>query len=270
MRIALCQFDVRFKNIEYNLKKIREHVCTAKKQQADLIAFPESCLAGYCFSSHEEAMVHAMEDSHEALCQLQQLAHNQKIIIAAGYIEKDGTAIYNTAALFGLSDNICKYRKTHTLLLGLDRFIEPGNLGFPVFDTRFGKIGLNICYDQRFPESARMTMLNGAQLILTISNIPRPALSVHTILTRARAFENKVFYGFINRTGIEKDFEFVGNSTLVDPYGEALIQCSENREELVIAEIDLDLALTKKTVFKPQEHEVDLLGDRRPDLYHLS
>lgn len=269
MRLALCQFDIHFKDISYNLRKIREYVHTAKDQQADLIVFPESCLAGYCFSNRQDVENYAMEDSHDALCQLQQLAHKQQILIVAGYIEKDGNQIFNTAGLFGLSKTIEKYRKAHTLLLGLDRFIDPGDLGFPVFKTRFGKIGFNICYDQRFPESARMTMLNGAQLILTISNIPRAALPVHTFLTRARAFENKVFYGFINRTGMENEVEFIGNTCLIDPFGNDLVLCSENKEELVTTDIDLELALPKKTVFRPDEHEVDLLGDRRPDLYRL-
>ncbi len=269
MRLALCQFNVQFRDINHNLQKIREYIHSAKLLKADIVTFPESCLAGYCFSNRTDVIDYAMEDTHAALCELQQLAHNQQIIIVAGYIEKEGNAIYNTAGLFGISGTIEKYRKAHTLLLGLDRFVEPGNLGFPVFDTRFGKIGLNICYDQRFPESARMTMLNGAQLILTLSNISRPALPVHTILTRARAFENKVFYGFINRTGVEEDVEFMGSSSLIDPFGNALIQCSESKEELVIEEIDLTQALPKKTVFRPLEHEIDLIGDRRPDLYRL-
>lgn len=269
MRLALCQFDIRFKDIEYNLRKIREYVLTAKKQQADLIAFPESCLAGYCYRSPSEAADQAMTDTHEAIIELQQLAHKEQILIVAGYIEKAGETLYNTAAFFGLTGKVEKYRKAHTLLLGLDRFVAPGDLGFPVFETEYGKIGLNICYDQRFPESARMTMLNGAQLILTISNIPRAALPVHTFLTKARAFENKVFYGFINRVGIEEEVEFVGQTSLIDPYGNELVLCSDHDEQLVIADIDLGLSLPKKTVFRPLEHEIDLLGDRRPDLYKL-
>lgn len=269
MRLALCQFDIQLGEIEKNLSRITEYLLQAKRQDADLVAFPESSLGGYCFTSKEETEAYSMEDGHPVLSNLQSLAIKENILLVLGYIEKHRGKLYNTSGLFGLSEGIKKYRKAHTLILGLDRFIEEGDLGFPVFETPHGKIGLNICYDQRFPEAARMSMLNGAQLIIASSNIPEAAAPIHNLLTRARAFENRVFYAMVNRTGHERGTNFIGQSVIVDPLGKELVKATKSDDMLILAELDLSLADQKKSVFIKGQHEVDLIGDRRPDLYTI-
>lgn len=269
MRLVICQFDIQIGEIAKNLATIIDFTHQAKEQGADLIAFPESALAGYCFTDKEEAQACSMTDKHPALVTIQQLAHKLNILIALGYIEQDNDLLYNTGGLFGLDENIRKYRKAHTLLLGLDRFVEPGNLGFPIFNTPHGKIGINICYDQRFPEAARQTMLNGAQLILTLSNIPKAAEPILTLLTRARAFENRVYYAMVNRVGEERATSFIGQSAIISPFGEELATTSTVKPMVTMADLDLSISDQKKSVFIKGRHEVDLLGDRRSDLYNI-
>ena len=203
------------------------------------------------------------------LVKLQQKAQSTGVHTVVGYIERDGQKIYNTAGLFGGKGGFAKYRKIHTLVLGLDRFVQDGDLGFPVFSVGTGRIGINICYDQRFPESARSSTLNGAQLVVVPANISEKAHQVNTLLTKARAFENKIYYAWVNRTGTEKGTRFTGGSTVIDPYGNELLCMSAVENSMQYVDIELTSADEKKTIIVPGEHEVDLLADRRPDMYQL-
>lgn len=269
MRLGLCQFDIQFCELESNLTTILDYIDKAEKAEVDLLAFPESALSGYCFNSAEEVAEFAFADDHPVLLELQQKAQSSGVQTLIGYIERDGENFYNTAGLFGGEDGISKYRKMHTLVLGLDRFVHEGDLGFPVFTVAGGKVGINICYDQRFPESARSSMLNGAQLVIVPTNSPEAALPVNTLLTKARAFENRIFYAWVNRTGTEKGITFTGGSTVIDPYGKELLCMSAEASSMQFVDIDLKKADKKHTCVISGEYELDLLSDRRPDMYQL-
>lgn len=269
MRLGICQFDIELGELELNFTKILDFIDKAEQANVDLLVFPESALAGYCFTSKDEASQFALTDNHPLLVELQQKALSTGVKVILGYIEQNDKNFYNSAGLFGLKDGIKKYRKTHTLVLGLDRFVEEGDLGFPVFSIGSGRIGINICYDQRFPESARSSMLNGAQLIVVPTNIPEAALPVNTLLTKARAFENRVYYAWVNRIGTERETTFTGGSTVIDPYGKELICMSATEEGMQFIDIDLTTADKKRTVLIPGEYEIDLLADRRPEMYKI-
>lgn len=269
MRLGICQFDIQFGDLEANFAKIIDFMDRAQKEKVELLIFPESALAGYCFSSREEVTPFALDDKHPMLLELQQKAQLIGVQTVVGYIERDEGIFYNTAALFGGEGGVRKYRKVHTLILGLDRFVQEGNLGFPSFSLGLNKIGINICYDQRFPESARSSMLSGAQLVVVLTNGPEAARPVNTLLTKARAFENRIFYAWVNRTGIEKGTKFTGGSTVIDPHGNELLCMSEEDSDMQYVDIDLTQADEKKTVVIPGEYEVDIQSDRRPDMYNL-
>ncbi len=270
MRLGICQFDIQFCELELNFSRILGFIFKAAELKVDLLVFPESALAGYCFGTADEAASFALADDHPLLVKLQQKAQTAGVQTVVGYIERDGEKIYNTAGLFGGVKGIEKYRKIHTLVLGLDRFVLEGDLGFPTFSVGSGRIGINICYDQRFPESARTSMLNGAQLIVVPCNVHVDAQPLNTLLTRARAFENRVYYAWVNRTGTEKGIRFTGGSRIIDPYGKELLGMSADENDMQYIDIDLTKADEKKTVMIPGEYEVDLLSDRRPDMYQLN
>ncbi|MBI3586564.1 MAG: acyltransferase, partial [Ignavibacteriales bacterium] len=179
------------------------------------------------------------------------------------FAEKAGK-IFNSAALVGPSGLIGVYRKIHLF----DRehlFFTPGDLGFPVFDLPFGKIGIMICFDWIYPESARSLVLKGAQLIAHPSNLVLPHCPDAMV---TRCLENRIFAATANRVGNENrggfDLRFIGTSEIVSPRGEILKRLSTEKPEVGVSDIDLGLASDKKiNTFN------DLLGGRRTDQYSL-
>jgi predicted amidohydrolase len=268
MKIAVCQIEIALLDLAENRRKILSRFTEAAANGAQLVVFPECALSGYLLESHREAAAAAVEATPHAWPGLLDACESTGVWCIVGFVERDGDRLYNTAAVFGPGDLIAKYRKMHLPVLGVDRFVEPGNLGFPVFDLPIGRIGLNICYDQRFPESARIAMLNGAQIIVVPTNEPETARDVCSILTRARAFENRVFYVWANRTGSEREANYMGKSQIVDPHGLVLACAGQSNEETLYAQIDPGLADAKRTVVQSGRYEIDLLHHRRPKWYN--
>jgi predicted amidohydrolase len=160
-----------------------------------------------------------------------------------------------------------KYRKTHLPHLGVDRFVAPGDAPLDVYDTAIGRIGLNICFDVRFPEPARVLALNGADLIALPTNWPEGAESAPDYLVNARAIENRVTYVAVDREGAERGFRFIGRSKIVDYRGQTLAEASPDREAIIYDTLDLELARDKHVVVTPGEYELPLFTGRRPELY---
>jgi len=266
LRIAVCQIDVALLEPEQNRRKVLERLREAAGSGARLVVFPECSLSGYCLDSRQEAQGAAVEANGPHWDWLVEQCRAAGAFCVVGFLEREGEDIFNTAGIFGPHGLVGKYRKVHLLVLGVDRFAASGNLGFPVFHLPIGKVGLNICYDQRFPESARSSMLRGAQIVVVPANFPQAARGGVEILSRARAFENRVYYVVANRVGAERGTTFIGRSRIIDPFGEALAEAAGG-EDIIVAEIDPRVADRKRTVHVPGEYEVDLLRDRRPDCY---
>ncbi len=180
-------------------------------------------------------------------------------------LERDGDLLYNSAVLVGPDGLVGSYRKTHLPFLGVDRFTAPGD-ELPVYDTPLGRIGLEICYDLRFPEATRTLALKGAEIVAHPTNFPLAARVQTELITVARAAENRIFLLTANRVGKERRGEFCGWSQIVDPYGRRLAEAGETEEALLLAEIDVEQARDKDYVI-PGEYELYLFGDRRPELY---
>ncbi len=151
--------------------------------------------------------------------------------------------------------------------LGLDRFTTPGDRPFRVHDTPLGRIGLHTCYDARFPESARVLALLGADLIVLPTNWPAGAEPIAEHATITRAVENHVYYMAVDRVGEERGFRFIGLSRIVDPLGRTLAAGGASGEEILFAEIEPARARAKRVVRDGGEYVVDPMGHRRPDLY---
>lgn len=189
------------------------------------------------------------------------------IVAVVGLLEAAGDAVYNTAALVGPDGLIGAYRKQHLPCLGLDRFVTPGPSGAPaVFDTPVGRVGLAICYDIRFPESARCLALAGADIILQPSVWPDTVDIIANHMVRVRAAENHVFLIAVTRGDVEGGVQYRGDSQIIDPRGEVLARAGKG-DALISADVDLAFSAQKRIVVRPGEYEVSLFQDRRPASY---
>ena len=200
---------------------------------------------------------------------MQEYAKKYQMVMIVPIFEKEQAGmLYNTAAIIDADGSYMgKYRKTHiphTSGFWEKFFFRPGNLGYPVFDTRYAKIGVYICYDRHFPEGARALGLNGAEIVYNPSATVKGLSEYLWKLEQpAHAVANGYFMGCINRVGTEKPWDlgqFYGSSYFVDPRGKIVAMASENEDELLVAEIDLDLIEEVRAIWQ-------FFRDRRPETY---
>ncbi|MEZ5232830.1 MAG: nitrilase-related carbon-nitrogen hydrolase [Acidimicrobiia bacterium] len=193
------------------------------------------------------------------------LAAELGVVLVVPLFEDDEGSYYNTAAVIDADGAyLGKYRKTH--IPHGNNFYEkyyfkPGNLGFPVFQTRFAKIGVYICYDRRFPEGARALGIGGAEIVFIPSATAGRSYKTWHVEQRAHAIANRYFVGTNNRVGVEEfgPNEFYGHSYFCDPDGGILAE-GGTTEEVVIA--DLDLAEVRAAKL-----DLPVWRDRRPETY---
>src|SRR6266446_50586 len=199
--------------------------------------------------------------------QMQALAKKHQMAMVVPVYEEEATGVYyNTAAVLDADGAyLGKYRIPHCLPAFWEKFyFKPGNLGYPVFKTRYATLGVYICYDRHFPEGGRLLGLHGAEIVL----VPSATTSGHSdnlwkIEQTSMAIANGYFVGTNNRVGREAPWnfgEFYGSSYFCDPYGQILVQGSRDKDELVVADLDLDL------IQKVRAHW-QFYRDRRPESY---
>jgi len=265
MRVAVAQIEPRLGENDSNLETCLARLEQAVAAGAELLVLPECAIPGYMFDSAEEALPFAEEIPGPSTQALVDACRRLGAHVVCGLLERDGDLLYNSAVLVGPDGLVGSYRKTHLPFLGVDRFTAPGD-ELPVYDTPLGRIGLEICYDLRFPEATRTLALKGAEIVAHPTNFPLAARVQTELITVARAAENRIFLLTANRVGKERRGEFCGWSQIVDPYGRRLAEASETEEALLLAEIDVEQARDKDYVI-PGEYELYLFGDRRPELY---
>jgi predicted amidohydrolase len=265
MRVAVAQVEPKLAEKERNLETCFARLAEAAAQGAELLVLPECAIPGYMFSSVEEALPHAEEIPGPSTEALERACRRLDLHVVCGLLERDGDALRNAAVLVGPGGLLGTYRKTHLPFLGVDRFVVPGD-ELPVFDTPLGRIGIEICYDLRFPEVTRTLALRGADMVAHPTNFPMAAKAQTELITVARAAENRVYLLTANRVGKERWGEFCGWSQIVDPYGTRLAEAGEREETLLLADVDLEKARDKDYVV-PGEYELYLFGHRRPELY---
>ena len=265
MKVAVAQLDPQLGETERNLAACVARMEEAAAAGARLLVLPECAIPGYMFSSVEEALPHAEEIPGPSTEALERACRRLDLHVVCGLLERDGDALRNAAVLVGPGGLLGTYRKTHLPFLGVDRFVVPGD-ELPVFDTPLGRIGIEICYDLRFPEVTRTLALRGADMVAHPTNFPMAAKAQTELITVARAAENRVYLLTANRVGKERWGEFCGWSQIVDPYGTRLAEAGEREETLLLADVDLEKARDKDYVV-PGEYELYLFGHRRPELY---
>ena len=200
---------------------------------------------------------------------LAELAREFEMVLIVPIYEKEAPGVlYNTAAVLDADGTyLGKYRKAHiphTSGFWEKFFFRPGNLGYPVFNTAYAKLGVYICYDRHFPEGARALGLNGAEVVYNPSATVK-GLSDHLweLEQSAHAVANGYFMGCVNRVGVEAPWnlgEFYGRSYFVDPRGKIVAQAAEGHDELLVADLDLDLIDEVRSTWQ-------FYRDRRPDSY---
>ena len=201
---------------------------------------------------------------------MQTLAKKHSMILVVPIYELDMTGVYyNTAAVIDEQGAyLGKYRKHHIPHCNpgfWEKFyFKPGNLGFPVFDTSAGKIGVYICYDRHFPEGARELGLNGAEIVFNPSaTVAGLSEYLWKLEQPAHAVANQYFVGAINRVGIEAPWnigEFYGQSYFCNPRGQIMTEASRDQDEVVVADLDLDLIEEVRNTWQ-------FFRDRRPESY---
>jgi predicted amidohydrolase len=271
IKIAGVQMDPKLMKPKENLDKIIEAMKTTAAVRADLIIFPELCLTGYVFSDRQEALPLAESIPGPSTDRLVSLCKEFNVHVIFGLLEKEEDKLYNAAALLGPDGLIGKHRKIHLPCLGVDRFVDPGDKPFRVYETAIGKIGMQICYDLMFPESSRVLALLGADILAVPTNYsPRPwgrGNKISSYVIPARALENRVHIAAVDRIGTERGFSFVGRSSIFNALGEKLAEAHNDREEIIYGEVSLMMARQKHTVVIAKEWEVNGVEDRRPEMY---
>lgn len=264
---ALAQMDIHIGCPGRNLERMLALLQVAAVNDARLVIFPECALAGYCFESLEEARTFAEPIPGPSTAQFAETCQKLGIHVIYGLLEADGSRVFNACALVGPNGLVGSYRKIHLPYLGVDRFTTPGDRPFRVFDIGFARVGMHICYDGAFPESARVMALDGADVIALPTNWPPGSECTASYVINARALENNVYFLAVNRVGTERGFRFIGHSKACKPDGSPLCEARHERDEVLYAEIDVALARSKRLVRVPDKHVIDRFKDRRPEMY---
>jgi predicted amidohydrolase len=266
MRVAVAQIEPTLGEPARNLELCLARLEDAAAAGAQLLVLPECAIPGYVFESVEEALPYAEEIPGPSTLALGTACAGLGVHVVCGLLERHGEGVRNAAVLVGPDGLVGAYRKTHLPYLGIDRFVTPGD-ELVVLDTPLGRIGIEICYDLRFPEVTRSLALAGADLVVLPTNWPVEAKANAELLAPARAYENRVYLLVANRVGTERTAVFCGRSQIVDPGGTRLAETDATSEALLVADVDVALARDKSIVPAPGAYEMQLFGHRRPELY---
>lgn len=255
MKISFVQTSPAFLEPEKNVERALQLIDGV---EADLIVLPELFNTGYNFASKEE-VARAAEPAGKGKAgkAILEKAEEKKCMIVAGFAEKSGARLYNSA-LVATPKGFDVYRKIH--LFNREKlFFSPGDKGFRVFEWKGAKVGVMICFDWFYPESMRTLMLKGAEVIAHPANLVLPWCPE---AMKTRCLENRVFAVTADRIGEEKGLAFIGQSQITGVRGEVFCRASEDQEEAKTVEINLEKAREKKVA----EYN-DIVKDRRKKFY---
>jgi predicted amidohydrolase len=268
VRLALLQMNCSGAR-EQNMARAEQMIREAASKQAHILLLPEVFHELFFITDLNTRYFDRAEPIPGPITEaMQQLARELEVVIVAPIYERVGRSVYyNSAAIIDADGSLLGvYRKNHIPLNTIfyeKLYFKPGNLGYPVFDTRYGKVGLLICHDRHYPEGARALALNGAEILLIPSATPDKSLSrkVWEKELCAHAIFNEYFVAGLNRTGQEGNYFYYGHSVAFDPTGEMLAQAGTD-EEVLLVDCDLDLINQRRRAWQ-------FYRDRRPDTYGI-
>ena len=265
MRIAVAQMQTGTGRFSENLGRAKNFAARAKDAGADIVLFPEMFLCGFDYAKNLEFLrdgEFSIED------ELSNVARENGIWICGSNPHanpEDQKRPFNRMTLFNSDGAIAAYYdKVHLFgLFGEDRHVGAGNRAC-IAETPFGKIGLAICYDLRFPELFRRMALDGAKIVLFSACFPYPRDSHFDTLVRARAMEEQCWFAAANRVGEERLpsglLKYFGSSAILTPNGDYAAKAPKDEEALIFSDVSLE------DVEKVRRH-IDTFSDRRPDVY---
>lgn len=261
MRVGFLQFYPELFHEKQNLDKIS---LVLQNCNTDLVVLPELCTSGYSFKSKKEMDPFSSTGNGKIPDFFKHIAEREETALVAGFLEKEGELFYNSQIFVDPSGNQTIYRKTHLFLNEKDIF-APGNTGFKISKYKNATLGLMVCFDWIFPESARTLSIMGADILCHSANLVMPFCQKAMI---TRSIENHVYTITSNRIGSERNRDqtltFTGMSQITDPQGNILVQADQAEEVLMSVDIDPEIARNK--MINEKNH---LFEDRRKEFYDL-
>jgi beta-ureidopropionase len=260
--------EIRRANVDKHVKLIEQ----AAAQGVQILCMQEIFTGPYFCAEQNPRWYEAVERIPDGPTTklMQELARKHQMVIVVPLYEEESPGVYyNTAAVIDADGTyLGKYRKNHIPQVAPGfwekYYFKPGNLGYPVFQTRYAKVGVYICYDRHFPEGARELGLNGAEIVFNPSaTVAGLSEYLWKLEQPAHAVANAYFVGAINRVGTEAPWnigEFYGQSYFCDPRGQMLAVGSRDQDELIVADLDLDKIREVRNVWQ-------FYRDRRPETY---
>jgi len=280
VRCGLIQVQCEWSPEKVSLADIKEKmivkherlIAEAAKRKVQVLGLQELFYGPY-FCAEQQTRWYELTErvpNGPTIARMLKLAKKHQMVLVVPIYEVEMTGVYyNTAAVIDADGRyLGKYRKHHIPHCHpgfWEKFyFTPGNAGYPVFDTRYARVGVYICYDRHFPEGARILGLNGAEIVFNPSATVA-GLSEHLweLEQPAHAVANGYFVGAINRVGTEKPWnigEFYGKSYFCNPRGEIVAQASRDKDEVLVADLDLDMIAEVRKTWQ-------FFRDRRPETY---
>ncbi|WAZ20388.1 carbon-nitrogen hydrolase family protein [Streptomyces cinnabarinus] len=258
MRTALLQSSGRPGSVAENLKVLDEAAGRAAAAGVGLLITPEMFLTGYAIGDGIARLAEPADgDSADAVAEI---ASRHGVAVVYAYPERDGEAVYNSAQLISADGSrLANYRKTHLFGCFERDHFTPGEQQVVQAELNGLRVGILICYDVEFPENVRAHALAGTDLLVVPTAQMHPFQFVAESMIPVRAFENQMYVAYVNRIGLEEEFEFIGLSTLAGPDGVARARAGRG-EELVFADTD-------PAFLAASRENNPYLKDRRPGLY---
>jgi beta-ureidopropionase len=253
---------------------VEKHIDLIGKAAADgaQVTCLQEIFHGPYFPAEQDAKWYSEAEPEDGptVTRMREVAREHGMVLVVPFYEEAQTGVYyNTAVVIESDGSILgKYRKTHIPHVGpcfWEKFyFKPGNLGYPVFDSSVGKIGLIICYDRHFPEIGRALGLKGAEIVFNPSaTVESLSKYLWELEQPAHAVANGYWIAAINRVGVEAPLssaKFYGSSYFCDPRGQIIAQASDSEDEVLVADLDLERIREVRNTWQ-------FLRDRRPETY---
>lgn len=264
VKISLAQMDVVLGEPETNLETVRLMAAEAARRGSQVLVLPELWSTGYDL---ENAAKHATGVHEGIFTQVREIAMHHELYVLGSCLSLLGDGRSGKSGQYGNTAVLCnpqgemmgQYSKVHLFrLMQEEQYLTAGER-LALVDSEWGKLGLAICYDLRFPELFRRYALDGAKVVFLPSEWPHPRLAHWQTLLRARAIENQFYVVACNRVGRSKETDFFGHSCIIDPWGQTVIEAGE---EAMLVTCEIDLARVDEV-----RRRIPVFEDRREELY---